>query len=178
MVRWLAPLTWNPAGDNFIKCNSHAAKDTNSWTRSADTFDLVLCRESRKIMSQVESVTHQYVRALEQQRYSFLLENDPESYARLCHPELIFVHATGTVESKESFLGALRSGDVLYERVEHPIHSCVVVENTAVISGEVHAELSVEGVSVTLRNHVVATWIRETAEWSLLSHVGVPLTRP
>lgn len=129
-------------------------------------------------MPRVESVTHQYVRALEQRRYRYLLENDPESYARLCHPQLIFVHATGTEESKESFLDPLRRGNILYQRVEHPIHSCVVVENTAVISGEVHAELSVEGVSVTLRNRVVATWIREASDWFLLGHVGVPLSEP
>src|SRR5690625_3804873 len=126
-------------------------------------------------MPRGESVTQQYVRNLERRRYGYLLENDPESYARLCHPQLIFVHATGAVQSKESFLASLRNGDILYQRVKHPLHSCVVVQNTAVISGEVHAELRVEGVSVTLRNRVVFTWLCDASDLYLLWPVWIPL---
>lgn len=118
------------------------------------------------------SATHQHLHTLEQQRYAHLLNRDAGAYSRLCHPNLIFLHSTGTIEQLQEFLTPIRNGDVRYNRVDHPIHSVTVVGATAVVVGDLNADLGVQGGEITLRNRIVATWIYGENSWQLLSHVG------
>ena len=115
---------------------------------------------------------------LEQQRYRYLVDGDIEGFALLCHPDLIFLHATGETETCESYLAKLRAGRYTYNHVEHPLHSVSVVGETTVVLGDVIAELSAEGQTIQLRNRVVATWVRTGQSWRLLGHAGLPLGTP
>lgn len=122
-----------------------------------------------------DSPIQRHLHALEQQRYAHLLESDTAAYSRLCHTDLVFVHSTGTTENLESFLTPIGSGDIRYLHIDHPVHSITVVNSTAILVGDVHAELNVGEQQVTLRNRVVATWVYCEVEWFLLSHAGTPL---
>lgn len=123
----------------------------------------------------MESPTYHHLRTLELQRYKHLLEADATAYSQLCHPKLVFLHSTGTIENLQEFLAPIRNGEVQYRRVDHPIHSVTVVDTTAVIVGDVNAELSLQDEQITLRNRIVATWVYEETGWLLLSHVGTAL---
>lgn len=127
-------------------------------------------------MQSLESVTQQQLYRLEKQRYQYLLASDTEAYAGLCHPDLTFVHSTGAIESRESFLEPIRSGEVQYLWVEHPIRSIVVAGATAVILGDVHAELRAGGARIALKNQTLATWVFAESKWLLLSHVGTAVS--
>lgn len=115
------------------------------------------------------------VRDLEQQRYRCLVDGDTRGFARLCHPDLIFLHATGETESRESYLAKLTTGRYTYNRVERPIHSVSIVDETAIVLGDVIAELSVEGETLQLQNRVLATWVQTDQGWLLLGHAGLAL---
>lgn len=113
---------------------------------------------------------------LEQRRYTYLIDGDAQGYSRLCHPELVFVHATGAIDTRETFLASVRNAEMRYHKVEHPVHSVTIVGTTGVVMGDVYAELSVHGAPLTLRNRVVATWAYNGTDWLLLSHIGTRLS--
>ncbi len=113
---------------------------------------------------------------LEQRRYAYLIKGEAQEYSKLCHPELVFVHATGTIDTRETFLASVRNAEVQYHTVEHPIHSITIVGTTGVVMGDVYAELSVHGTPLTLQNRVVATWAYSGTNWLLISHIGTRLS--
>ncbi|GLB69126.1 hypothetical protein AHIS1636_35690 [Arthrobacter mangrovi] len=103
------------------------------------------------------------------------MNGDTEGFALLCHPNLIFLHATGETETRESYLSKLEAGRYTYNRVEHPIHSITVADGTAVVMGDVIAELNAEGKTIRLQNRVLATWVQTNQGWLLVGHAGLPL---
>lgn len=75
----------------------------------------------------------------------------------------------------ESFSGPIRSGELRYHWVDHPIRSIVVAANTAVILGDVDAALNLCVTRIYLENPSWAAWIFAESEWLLLSHVGTAI---
>ncbi|MCS5478248.1 nuclear transport factor 2 family protein [Corynebacterium sp. YIM 101645] len=113
---------------------------------------------------------------LEQRRYRMLLEQDFSAYAALCHPDLVFLHATGDRESLDSFIRKNSSGGFRYLSAHHPVDTVTLVGGTAVVVGDLAAELLVGEEPVHLNNRVLATWVRGGDDgWLLLAHMAVPL---
>ncbi|MFF1354670.1 nuclear transport factor 2 family protein [Streptomyces sp. NPDC058297] len=110
------------------------------------------------------------IRALEDTRYEAVIAGDVEAFAALAHPELAYTHSNAAVDTLDSYLEKLRSGFYVYHRIEHPVDRILVSGNTAVVVGEMHADLTARGVRKTLANRSLAVWVREGDHWLLLAY--------
>ncbi|GAD82295.1 nuclear transport factor 2 family protein [Nocardia asteroides] len=110
------------------------------------------------------------IRALEDARYAAVLAGDIDTFAALAHPELAYTHSNAEVDTLDSYLGKLRAGHYVYHRIDHPIARIAVVGDTAVVTGEMHADITAGGVRKRLANRAVAVWVREGGQWLLLAY--------
>lgn len=116
----------------------------------------------------------QTIRALEDRRYGAMVDGDFEDFAALSHPDLIYTHSTGVVDSLDSYLAKTRSGHYVYHRVDHPIERVLLHGDTAVVIGEMHADITAGGAVKTLANRALAVWVRTIEGWRLLAYQTTP----
>jgi len=110
------------------------------------------------------------IRELEDRRYDAMVAGDFDGFAKLAHPELAYTHSTGDTDTLESYLEKCRSGFYTYHRIDHPVDRITVVGDTAVVVGEMHAELTAGGVQKRLANRCLAVWVRSGGDWKLLGY--------
>ncbi|MFB7106431.1 nuclear transport factor 2 family protein [Streptomyces hydrogenans] len=110
------------------------------------------------------------IRALEDARYAAVIAGDVDAFTSLAHPELAYTHSNALVDTLESYQDKLRSGFYVYHRIDHPVDRIIVTGNTAVVIGEMHADITAGGVRKTLANRSMAVWIREQDRWLLLGY--------
>ncbi|MCE0764918.1 nuclear transport factor 2 family protein [Pseudonocardia kujensis] len=121
------------------------------------------------------SDTAAIITELEDRRFAAVEQGDYGAFAALAHPDLVYAHSSGVVDTLDSYLAKCDSGFYVYHRVEHPIDRIVVAPGTVVVVGEMHADITAGGVSKHLANCSVAVWTQTEDGWRLLSFQGTPL---
>ena len=114
------------------------------------------------------------VTELERRRFAAMVAGDFDGFAALCHPDLLYTHSTAVTDSLESYLARCRDGYYVYHRIEHPITTVVVVGDTALVLGEMNADLTAGGVRKQLRNSSLAVWVRARGSWKLIGYQPTP----
>jgi len=119
--------------------------------------------------------TESLIRALEAQRYRAVVFGDFDTFAELAHPELVYTHSNGLVDSLQSYLMKCREGFYVYHRIEHPIDSVRVIGDIALVLGEMNGEITSGGIQKTLRNQTLAVWAHTDGDWKLLAYQPTPV---
>ena len=112
---------------------------------------------------------------LERRRFAALVAGDFDEFAAVCHPELMYTHSTGATDTLESYLAKCRAGYYVYHLIDHPVEKIVVSGPTALVLGEMHADLNVGGVSKQLHNSSLAVWVDVDGTWQLIAYQPTPL---
>ncbi|MGW7576473.1 nuclear transport factor 2 family protein [Streptomyces sp. NPDC054765] len=110
------------------------------------------------------------VRAGENRRFDAIVARDFGSFAQLAHPGLAYTHSNGAVDTLDSYLAKCESGFYVYHRIAHPVDALTVVGDTAVVIGEMHADMTAGGVRRTLANRSLAVWARTDGRWKFLAY--------
>jgi ketosteroid isomerase-like protein len=110
------------------------------------------------------------IRGLEDERYAAVIEGDFDRFAALAHPDLTYTHSNGAVDSLDSYRGKVETGYYVYHRIDHPIDRIVVAGDTALVVGEMHADITAGGVRKTLANRALAVWVRGDGGWRLIAY--------
>lgn len=116
------------------------------------------------------------VRELEDRRYDAVVAGDFDGFAALCHPDLVYTHSSGVTDTLASYLEKCRNGYYVYHAVDHPVTKIVVVGDTALVLGEMNADLTAGGTRKRLRNKALAVWVRDDGRWLLLGYQPAPRT--
>lgn len=124
-----------------------------------------------------ESGPEATIRALEDARYDAVVRGDIAAFVELAHPDLTYTHSTGSVDTLDSYREKLESGFYDYHRIDHPIDRIVVVGDTALVIGEMHADITAGGIRKTLANRALAVWVRVDEGWRLLAYQPTVLPR-
>jgi hypothetical protein len=93
--------------------------------------------ESTIALAQSQSTSAEIL-AVEKSRTVALEQSDLNTVDKLLADDLTYVHASGKVDSKTSFLDALRSGDLRYLSWEPGDLQVRLLTNTAVLTGTYH----------------------------------------
>ncbi|WP_245617135.1 nuclear transport factor 2 family protein [Amycolatopsis taiwanensis] len=117
----------------------------------------------------------QTIRDLEDMRYTAVLNGNFEAFRDLSHPALIYTHSSGAADSLESYLDKCRSGFYTYHSINHPIDFITVVDDVALVVGEMHAELTINRKPVTLHNRSLAVWKNTDRSWRFLAFQPTPI---
>ncbi|HEY6832578.1 MAG TPA: nuclear transport factor 2 family protein [Pseudolabrys sp.] len=120
------------------------------------------------------------VRALEESRISAMLKGDVEAISKHLDTDLIYVHSTGQVDGKESYLNSLRAGKFVYESIEliDERHAdgadFVVLCQTLSVTIRVGADPSPKPRAVT----ATALWRQTNGAWRLVAMQATPRASP
>ncbi|MGY1695660.1 MULTISPECIES: nuclear transport factor 2 family protein [unclassified Geodermatophilus] len=115
------------------------------------------------------------VLAAEDRRYRAMQDADLAVLAELCADELSYAHSSGARDTKDEYLGKVRSGHYVYRRIDHPVERVAVVGDSALVVGRMTADLDVDGVPRTIDNLALAVWTRASGRWRLLAYAPTPL---
>lgn len=115
------------------------------------------------------------VLSAEDARYRAMQDADLAAVERLCAPELSYAHSSGVRDTKDEYLGKVRSGYYRYLSVEHPVERVEVVGDTAIVVGRMTSDLVVGGTPKTIDNLALAVWTRASGDWRLLAYAPTPL---
>ncbi|MEV0688516.1 nuclear transport factor 2 family protein [Nocardia sp. NPDC050378] len=110
------------------------------------------------------------IRALETERYTAMVAGDIDRFVALAHPDLLYTHSNAEVDTLESYLAKLRNRHYVYHHIDHPVHRIAVVGDTALVSGEMHADITAGGVRKRLANSALAVWVRERERWRFFGY--------
>lgn len=118
------------------------------------------------------------IRILEDDRYAAVVRGDVDAFAALAHPALTYTHSDGAVDSLDSYRKKIESGYYVYHRISHPIDEIVVSGDTALVVGEMDADITAGGTRKTLRNRALAVWVRPDDRWLLIAYQPTVLPAP
>ncbi|WP_084356423.1 nuclear transport factor 2 family protein [Mycolicibacterium wolinskyi] len=116
------------------------------------------------------------IRNLERERYSAVVAGDFDRFAALAHPQLAYTHSNGVTDTLESYLDKCRNGFYVYEHVDHPIDFITIVDDVALVVGEMNANLVADGTEKVLANRALAVWKNGSQGWRLLAYQPTPIS--
>ena len=106
------------------------------------------------------------VEVLEDARVTALCEQDAGTLERLLSESMVYVHSTGLVDTKESFLGHVRNGPIQYRTFERrDVEAYLAGEHTVIIRGEAAAGVEFDGHPLDLQFRFLAVWVRHDGAW-------------
>ncbi|GAA2255829.1 hypothetical protein GCM10010145_25040 [Streptomyces ruber] len=122
-------------------------------------------------MDGVRGADADVVRELEERRFRAVVERDLDDFAGLAHPDLAYIHSSGTVDTLESFVAKCESGYFVYQRIDHLVDKVSVVGDTAVVIGHMRVNMTAGGIRRQLENRALGVWARGAdGTWKLLAH--------
>lgn len=117
-----------------------------------------------------ESVEQQ-VRKLEQERVHALVRGDLKALDRILASDLIYIHSSGLVDTKASFIGSLKSGALKYESMDHDDISVRMFPNFALIIGRSAVKVRSGGEGAELRSlqlRFTCSYARRGGRWQMV----------
>lgn len=108
----------------------------------------------------------QLVRGLEDARIAALCGQDAETLERLLSDSMVYVHSTGLVDTKESFLAHVRNGPIQYRTFERrDVESHAAGDGTVIFRGSAAAGVEFDGNPLALDFRYLAVWAKHDGAW-------------
>jgi ketosteroid isomerase-like protein len=116
------------------------------------------------------------VRALERARLSAMLKGDGQSIAQYLDQDLIYVHSTGLVDSRDSYLSSLKDGKYVYEKIEVIEERHVQGTDFILLLQILSVVIRVAGAGAASPRQVATSslWRRTQGQWKLASMQATP----
>ena len=114
---------------------------------------------------------------LEERRYSAMLNADVAVLEDLLHDDLAYMHSTGDLENKESYISSLRDGTSAYKMVRCNDRTIRVHNDTGLGFHHLEADVVFQGNERHLDNRLLAVWSRDGGKWRMLALQSGPVVR-
>lgn len=105
----------------------------------------------------------------DQQRHAALLAGDTDTLDALFTDDVIYLHSTGVIDSKQVYLDGLKSGKTKYLQIDYQPAEYRVGNGFALILGKVAMQLLIEGVEKEVRALIISSWRFESNGWRMMS---------
>jgi ketosteroid isomerase-like protein len=115
-------------------------------------------------MSQEEEIL-----ALEEKRFAAMVSGDLGALDALLHQDLVYTHSSAVVDTKASYLEAIRSGRTRYasqQRFEERVRMC---GDCALVTGRAEMQAEVNGMRKTLRLRYLDVWTKTPHGWKFIA---------
>jgi ketosteroid isomerase-like protein len=109
------------------------------------------------------------VRATDDRRVKSLLDKDYAALAQLLSDKLVYHHASGKVDNKDSYLSEFLSGKVCFVSSNRRNVIIDVIGDTVVCSGIAENEVSVDGTTVLVKSRYFSVWARQHSGWQMVA---------
>lgn len=107
--------------------------------------------------------------ALEDVRFKAMVSADVKLLEGLMHDDLVYTHSSAVVDTKASYLEALKSGKTRYKsqkRFEERVRLC---GDCALVTGRAEMEAEVNGVHKVLRLRYLDVWAKTPQGWKFIA---------
>ncbi|MFQ4144512.1 nuclear transport factor 2 family protein [Chlorogloeopsis sp. ULAP02] len=119
----------------------------------------------------------QEVEQLEERRYQAMLAQDITLLEHLLSEDLSYVHSTGLVDSKASYITFVRSGGVQYQKIERENVLVRTYSDTAVVTGRILMTVVIKGEVRFIDNVFVNIWEKRNQGWQFVHWQSTPISR-
>lgn len=116
------------------------------------------------------------VSVLEDARIAAMCEQDAETLEGLFSEAMVYVHSSGSVDTKASFLDNVRNGPVQYRSIERSDHTARLAGDTALFSGRAKIHVEFDGQPLDLDLRYLAVWARVDGAWRFEAWHSTPVT--
>jgi len=118
------------------------------------------------------------VAQIEQQRFAAMQAADIATLDRLLSADLTYTHSSGKLETKQEFLGGIRSGALKYRTVAPEGLSVRVYESAAVVTGRCHFQVEADGRQLDLQVRFTDVYVKRDGAWQLVAWQSTRLPEP
>ncbi len=106
------------------------------------------------------------VRDLEDERVTAMCAQDAETLERLLSDSMVYVHSSGLVDTKDSFLGHVRNGPIQYKTFERrDVDAHAAGDGTVLFRGEAAVRVEFDGNPLDLDFRYLAVWVKHGDDW-------------
>jgi hypothetical protein len=106
---------------------------------------------------------------LEDQRYAAMQQKDVVKLDALLHEELTYVHSSGDIDTKSSYLNGLKNGVWTYDAITRSDQTLRVTDSVALVFNRLEVDLVARGQPKKLDNLALAVWVFENSQWQLVA---------
>ena len=112
--------------------------------------------------------------ALEDRRYAAMTSGDLGSLEELLHDQLLYTHSSGMMDTKASWLLAMKSGKTRYKSVRCSDQQVRILGDVALVTGKGHIEAEINGQPRTLRLMFLNAWAKTPQGWKFVAWQSTP----
>jgi ketosteroid isomerase-like protein len=102
---------------------------------------------------------------LEDRRCKAMVEKDLDALGALLDDAMSYTHSSAVVDTKSSYIDAIRSGKFDYKRIERRDTEISVRGDLAIVTGGAHIDVAVNGADRTLNLRYSNVWIKTPQGW-------------
>lgn len=101
-------------------------------------------------------------------RISALLNGDVAALEKLLHPDVMYTHASGLLDDKQSYLAPLIAGKIKYRSAKREELRIQVHGDIALLIGKSNQVVSLDGVDTPFLIRYSTTWIKSAGSWQMI----------
>jgi ketosteroid isomerase-like protein len=111
----------------------------------------------------------QDILALEERRCAAMSKNDIAALEGMFHDDLIYTHSSAVVDTRASYLEALKSGHTRYHSVQRSEEKVRVCGDTALVTGRAIIDVTVKGEKKHLDTRFLDVWTKTPQGWKFIA---------
>jgi ketosteroid isomerase-like protein len=119
--------------------------------------------------SEVTAAVEREVLETDARRVQALLSNDFAALEDLLADDLTYVHSNGHLDTKDTYIGVLRSGATRYLSMEMSGLSVRADGNAAVVAGTFEARVQTRNGEVNPKPRVLIVYVKRDGRWQMLA---------
>lgn len=120
-------------------------------------------------------ITSAEILQIEERRRAAMTAGDAAVLEALSHDDLVYVHGSAAVDTKQSWIAAIRSGRTRYKDTKYDAVEVRILGDAALLIGKATFEVEVNGKSRTLRMRFLNLWSKTAAGWKFVAWQATPI---
>lgn len=126
-------------------------------------------------MSAFGATSEEEVKAAEQAWFEGITKNDFAKLQKVLAGDLYYLHSTGVVDTKASYIESMKSGKQKYAAGKLNDLKVRVYGNTAVVNGDANFEFVTAGKPGKAHLKYTHVFVKNGGEWQLVSHQSLKM---
>ncbi len=132
---------------------------------------------TEKEANRMESKTQEEIRQLEGRRLRAMMDADTAALDRILGDDLTYTHSNGAVDTKASFLAALKSGKLKYESVTTD-GQVRVQGDTAVVTGRGAMKVRAGDRELDMAVRFTDVYVKRDGRWQMIAWQSTRIVEP
>jgi hypothetical protein len=113
---------------------------------------------------------------LEARRWSLMQQGHTRALSGLLSDDLRFVHSSGLIDDKQSYIDSIESGTVVYKTADFHFDAVIPLGGDAFIAnGVIHMSAVIRSELRQLHSIFTVVWHRDNGSWQLVAHQTTPI---